>query len=121
MFGTGTDPGVHFTYRQATAGDVWVDDSASALYNTWQHDPPDGRWTSAEPLDQPRAYHHAAVIGYNTDRVPGKGSAIFMHVSLGRATAGCVSVSEAVLLSLLRWLDPARRPVIVMGPASYVS
>ena len=62
----------------------------------------------------------AAVVDYNAARQPGKGSAIFLHVSTGHGTAGCVAVADPVLVSLLRWLDPARQPVIVMGPQSYV-
>jgi L,D-peptidoglycan transpeptidase YkuD (ErfK/YbiS/YcfS/YnhG family) len=120
MFGTDTDPGVHFSYRVAGPPDVWVDDPGSALYNTWQQDPAAGRWTSAEQLDQPAPYAHAAVIGWNTARVPGRGSAIFFHVSLGHGTAGCVAVNDAVLVQVLRWLDPARQPVIAMGPDAYV-
>jgi L,D-peptidoglycan transpeptidase YkuD (ErfK/YbiS/YcfS/YnhG family) len=47
--------------------------------------------------------------------VPGAGSAIFLHVSTGGATAGCVSLPSASLLAVLRWLDPAQQPRIVMG------
>ena len=118
MFGTAPNPGVRFAYRQAGPPDVWVDDPASSLYNTWEENPAGGRWSSAESLDQPAPYPYAAQIAYNTARVPGKGSAIFLHVSLGHGTAGCVAVAEPVLLSVLRWLDPARGPVIAMGPQS---
>jgi L,D-peptidoglycan transpeptidase YkuD (ErfK/YbiS/YcfS/YnhG family) len=120
MFGTAPDPGVRYQFRRAGPSDVWVDDPSSAFYNTWQQDPADGRWASAESLDQPAPYHEAAAVAYNADRVPGRGSAIFLHVSLGRPTAGCVAVNETVLLQLLRWLDPARAPVIVMGPTAFV-
>lgn len=117
-FGTAPDPGVHLPYRRTTQADVWVDDPASALYNTWQQNPPNGRWASAEPLYQPGPYHEAAVVDYNAARTPGRGSAIFLHVSQGRGTAGCASVTESVLLQLLRWLDPTRGPVIALGPVS---
>ena len=119
-FGTEADPGTHFSYRRSTPSDVWVDDPASSLYNTWEVQPSNGRWSSAEQLYQPAPYAYAAVIAYNTARTPGKGSAIFLHVSLGHSTSGCVSVDESVLLRLLRWLTPGREPVIVMGPSSYV-
>ena len=36
-------------------------------------------------------------------RVPGAGSAIFLHVGTGGPTAGCVSVPAAALVALLRW------------------
>ena len=41
-------------------------------------------------------------------------------MSMGHGTAGCVAVADPVLVSLLRWLDPARQPAIAMGPTSYV-
>ncbi len=86
--------------------DVWVDDSASALYNTHQRKPVNGRWTSAENLLNRPAYNYAQVIGYNEARAPGKGSAIFLHVDLGGGTAGCVSLSTGALLTVLRWERP---------------
>jgi L,D-peptidoglycan transpeptidase YkuD (ErfK/YbiS/YcfS/YnhG family) len=120
MFGTAPDPGARYRYRRSTRPDVWVDDPASRLYNTWQREPSNGRWASAERLYQPDAYRYAAAIAYNTARTPGRGSAIFLHVSVGNPTGGCVSVERASVVRLLRWLDPSRRPVIVMGPRSYV-
>jgi len=38
----------------------------------------------------------------------GAGSAIFLHVTDGYATAGCVAISQSKLVTLLRWLRPAR-------------
>jgi L,D-peptidoglycan transpeptidase YkuD (ErfK/YbiS/YcfS/YnhG family) len=48
------------------------------------------------------------VVGYNDDPpVPGKGSAIFMHVARPdySPTAGCVAVSKPDLLEILRHCD----------------
>jgi L,D-peptidoglycan transpeptidase YkuD (ErfK/YbiS/YcfS/YnhG family) len=107
------------TYRQATARDFWIDDPKSPDYN---------RWVTA---DQPPAvshelmrrgdevYRHGAVIEYNTAPVvSGKGSAIFLHVwrGPGRPTDGCVAVAEPDLLRLLKWLDKAQKPVVVLNP-----
>jgi L,D-peptidoglycan transpeptidase YkuD (ErfK/YbiS/YcfS/YnhG family) len=61
------------------------------------------------------AYDFAAVIAYNTARIPGRGSAIFLHVGTGGATAGCVSLPVKQLLRVLRWLRPADRPVITIA------
>jgi L,D-peptidoglycan transpeptidase YkuD (ErfK/YbiS/YcfS/YnhG family) len=64
----------------------------------------------------PTAYRHLAVIDYNTHPiVPGRGSGIFLHVSRGNPTLGCVSVALPQLLTLLRWFDPAEQPLIVIG------
>ena len=62
-------------------------------------------------------YTYFAVIGYNLPARPGRGSAIFLHVvHPGYATDGCVSLPVADLLRVLRWLDPAAEPRIVMAP-----
>ena len=104
-FGQRPDPGVRFPWQVVGPRDVWVDDPASALYNTQQRLPADGRWDSAEPLDVP-SYAYAQVVDHNTDRVPGRGSAIFLHVDRGRPTLGCVSLPVADLLRVLRWQRP---------------
>jgi hypothetical protein len=38
-----------------------------------------------------------------------------LHVSHGSSIAGCVALPTDQLLSLLRWLDPGRAPVIAIG------
>lgn len=103
-FGVRSDPGgTWFSWRRVTRDDVWVDDSGSALYNTWQQLPANGRWDSAESLYQPLDYAYAQVVDYNTARVPGRGSAIFLHVDDGNPTLGCITVSRSQLLRIFRW------------------
>ncbi|MDF2090949.1 hypothetical protein P0Y31_01200 [Knoellia sp. 3-2P3] len=103
-FGAYADPGLRIgSWLRVDSRDVWVDDPGSALYNTHQRTPADGRWASAERLLNQPAYDYAQVIGYNEARVPGKGSAIFLHVDKGAGTAGCVSLPTRALLSVLRW------------------
>lgn len=102
-FGVRADPGLRQGWFVVDGADVWVDDPASALYNTHQRAPADGRWDSAERLRNPPAYDYAQVIGYNESRTPGAGSAIFLHVATGGPTAGCVSLPVRELLEVLRW------------------
>jgi L,D-peptidoglycan transpeptidase YkuD (ErfK/YbiS/YcfS/YnhG family) len=60
-------------------------------------------------------YRYFAVVEYNARPVvPGRGSAIFIHVDAG-STAGCVSLPEGRLVVLLRWLRPSARPLIRIG------
>ncbi len=55
-------------------------------------------------------YDYGAVIAYNTSpTVPGAGSAIFLHVSGGGATSGCVALPTSELLAVLALAEP-RRP-----------
>jgi len=103
-FGAYANPGLRVgSWMRVDSRDVWVDDPASALYNTHQRTPADGRWASAEKLLNQPAYNYAQVIGWNEARVPGKGSAIFLHVDKGAGTAGCVSLPTRSLLAVLRW------------------
>jgi len=112
------DPGVQFPYRRVTSSSiVWDDDPASPRYNTWVDLTAQDAGADPEPMYVSPAYDHGAVIAYNTDRTPGLGSAIFLHVSLGRPTAGCVSLPAGQLVDVLRWLDPAQSPRIVLGVA----
>jgi len=60
-------------------------------------------------------YSYGAVIGCNTARTPGLGSAIFLHVNIGKPAAGCVTLPMGELLQVLRWLNPAAGPRIEMG------
>jgi L,D-peptidoglycan transpeptidase YkuD (ErfK/YbiS/YcfS/YnhG family) len=118
FFGVAPDPGVRFPYRQVTPRIVWDDDPISPLYNTWVDLDRQRAGPTPEPMYVSPAYDHGAVIAYNTDRTPGLGSAIFLHVSTGGPTAGCVSLPAGQLVEVLRWLDPAKAPKIVLGVSS---
>ncbi len=118
FFGVDPDPGVRFPYRRVSSRSiVWDDDPASPLYNTWVDLDRQRAGVDPEPMYSSPAYDHGAVIAYNTARTPGLGSAIFLHVSTGGPTAGCVSLPEEQLVEVLRWLDPGRDPRIVVGVA----
>jgi L,D-peptidoglycan transpeptidase YkuD (ErfK/YbiS/YcfS/YnhG family) len=114
FFGVFANPGVRFAYRRAHAYDFWDDDPASPRYNEWVDARRADPGVSPEPMDV-SGYDYGAVIGYNSARTPGLGSAIFLHVNIGIATAGCVTLPAEKLLDVLRWLNPARSPRITMG------
>lgn len=124
-FGKFQNPGTLLPYRQTTQNDYWVDDIDSAYYNSWQVGPPFGRWKSAEVLSPTDGtyYDYAVVINYNTvDRIPGRGSAIFLHVweSPDIPTVGCTAIEYSNLLKVIKWLDPCKSPIILQGPISDV-
>ena len=114
FFGVDPNPGVHFPYRRIHESDVWDDDPSSPLYNEWVDDRYANPGAGPEPMDV-SAYDYGAVIGYNTARTPGLGSAIFLHINIGMATVGCVTLPADELLEILRWLNPAAAPQIAMG------
>jgi L,D-peptidoglycan transpeptidase YkuD (ErfK/YbiS/YcfS/YnhG family) len=121
MYGIAPNPGVRFRYHRLVCGDWWDEDPASHTYNTFQHvacgrAPPFGGGSEALWRISPQ-YRYFAVIDYNASpTVPGRGSAIFLHVAVG-ATAGCASLPERRLVQVLRWLKPSARPLIRLGIA----
>lgn len=85
---------------------VWDDDPASATYNTLQRHP-----AGEHPERLMRAdcvYDIVVPMGFNDDPiVPGRGSAIFLHVARETyaPTAGCVALARDDLLELLGLLQ----------------
>ncbi|SDL70219.1 L,D-transpeptidase family protein [Siphonobacter aquaeclarae] len=116
-FGTEPKPaGMKWPYLQTDGSCYCVDDVQSEWYNRIVHaDTVRKDWQSAEKM-KIDAYRYGLVIGYNTEQpVPGKGSCIFLHIWDGPAigTAGCTALSESNLLAILKWLDPAKKPVLI--------
>lgn len=115
--------GVRLAYRRATDCDRCVDDADHADYNRILRLPSAQApvtWRSAEQLLlDTEHYRHMVVIHYNDERPRrGAGSCIFLHVAVppGLYTAGCTALTAGDLLDLLRWLDPARQPLLVQVP-----
>jgi L,D-peptidoglycan transpeptidase YkuD (ErfK/YbiS/YcfS/YnhG family) len=106
VYGIDPDPGASLRYHRLTCGDWWDEDARSPTYNTFRHvacgtRPPFGGGSEALWRITP-AYRLFAVIQYNAAPiVPGRGSAIFLHVDTGRATNGCVSLPYNELQRLL--------------------
>lgn len=119
-FGWYSNPGTKLTWRVADSNSRWVDDSDSDYYNRWMQAPANGRWDSAERL-RITPYTYAIEIGYNRVATPGKGSAIFLHLPVSGATAGCVATDRTTLLTTLRWLNPAAHPVFVIGTRWWIA
>jgi L,D-peptidoglycan transpeptidase YkuD (ErfK/YbiS/YcfS/YnhG family) len=117
MYGVLPNPGVAYQYHHLVCGDWWDEQSTSALYNHFVHVPcgttPNFGGGSETLWETVPSYDYFAVIAYNRHPiVPGEGSAIFLHVSTGRATTGCVSLPAAELLRVLRALRPNMNPLI---------
>jgi L,D-peptidoglycan transpeptidase YkuD (ErfK/YbiS/YcfS/YnhG family) len=114
FFGVQPRLALSFSFRHAFTYDFWDDDPSSPRYNEWVNARLGNPGASPEPMHQVPAYDYAAVIAYNTARVPGLGSAVFLHVGTGSATAGCVSLPRAELIQVLRWLRPRANPRITI-------
>lgn len=123
-FGVGVvNPGTALPWFSVDSRDVWGSDpSAPTEYNKHVRAvTPLSRPGHYERLaNYPTAYRHATLIGYNTNPIVlGKGSAFFLHSSTGTATAGCVSLPDAQIVTLQRWLKPGALVSIGVGWRAY--
>jgi len=141
-FGRRADPGTQLPYRRVDGNDAWTyNPRVPATYNVFQDAPVS--WRSygkyVERLESyGRQYDFVAVLGYNlpegritrsdrgvrrTDQPADTraGGGIFLHVSNGKPTAGCISIPHSTMRSVLAWLDPAKDPVLVVGPRAKIA
>jgi D-alanyl-D-alanine dipeptidase len=114
---------VRLPYAPLLPGSECVDDAASVHYNTVVDRDAVARvdWTSAERMRQVGQYRLGVIVGYNAAPPrKGAGSCIFLHIWAGprSTTAGCTAFDAVALEELVRWLDPAQRPMMVQLPAA---
>ena len=103
--------------QQTTQDDKWIDDVNSPDYNRHIVGPTNAK-SYENLLLNTDVYKYCMVIEYNTNPVvKEKGSAIFFHLSKkeNSFTAGCVSIKEEYMKSMVNWLDPKQNPSIIMG------
>lgn len=120
FYGISQNPGVAYPYHRLVCGDWWDEDPSSPMYNRFVHlacgaTPPFGGDSEALWKAVPQ-YDYFAVIDYNAAPiVRGRGSAIFIHVTVGTPTAGCIALGSGELLTLLGWLRPSLHPVVTIA------
>jgi D-alanyl-D-alanine dipeptidase len=121
IFGVAKAPKVRFPYRHITTATEAIDDPRSRFYNRLV----DARrvqrkdWTSSERMRRSDdLYRWGIVVKHNWKQRPGHGSCIFLHTWLGpgQGTSGCTAMPSVVLRRLIRWIDQAKRPVLVQLP-----
>jgi L,D-peptidoglycan transpeptidase YkuD (ErfK/YbiS/YcfS/YnhG family) len=103
-------PATFLPTRAIRLEDAWCEDPADRHYNQpirLDSDKPGDRLTRKDHL-----YDFIVEIDHNTTpRVSRRGSAVFLHLARENfgPTAGCVSMTEAAMLRLLRRLGPETR------------
>ncbi|MEI5034065.1 L,D-transpeptidase family protein [Streptomyces sp. S1A(2023)] len=114
-------------YALTDAGGRLPDPGALLPYDEHPRFAVDGEGFFGEPLEG--SFDYVVAINYNRtagvsplDRTRPlgleRGGGIWIHVDHGGPTQGCVSIPEERMEELLRTLDPAMNPVIVMGDAA---
>ena len=134
-FGIKPDPGTKLTYFKVDNNDAWTyNPKFPSTYNILQT--ANKNWSSygnyVEILSTYRKqYNYVAVLDFNlpsgkitkganginrTDQSANtsRGGGIFLHVSNGTKTAGCIAIPEGSMKEILQWLEPKKNPVIVI-------
>ncbi len=134
-FGIKPDPGASLKYTKVGDDDAWTyNPRVPSTYNVFQTT--NKKWLSygnyVERLTTyGKQYNYVAVLDFNLPRGKitqgsnginrtdqsantARGGGIFLHVSNGKNTAGCIAVPQKYMKNLLRWLDPKKNPVIVI-------
>ena len=114
-FGREPNPGTKMPYFQATNQDWWDEDASSPTYNTHVRSATNPSAITENLYDSGPVYDYAVNIAVNPRRIPGKVSGIFLHVTDGNPTWGCVAIGREEMKSVLTWLDPAAAPRITIG------
>ncbi|CAN5605920.1 L,D-transpeptidase family protein [soil metagenome] len=114
-FGREPNPGTRMPYFQATDEDWWDEDPESPTYNTHVHAAEIASDDAENLYDSGPIYDYAVLIAHNPERIPGRSAGIFLHVTDGEPTWGCVAIGRDEMRSVLQWLDPAAAPLITIG------
>jgi D-alanyl-D-alanine dipeptidase len=120
-YASNEQPGWKMPYISLTPYIECVDDSNSKFYNQIVDSATvSADWNSSEHmLRSDDLYRWGVVVDHNTNPPqPGRGSCIFLHIwrGPGQGTMGCTAMPIEDLESLLAWLDPARKPLLVQMP-----
>ena len=113
-FGRQPNPGTAMSYFQTDSLDWWDENPTSPTYNEHVRRSTSPGGASEHLYYITPQYEYAVNINSNPSRTPYAGSAIFLHVTDGGPTAGCVSIAESDLVGILRWLRPDHHPYASM-------
>jgi L,D-peptidoglycan transpeptidase YkuD (ErfK/YbiS/YcfS/YnhG family) len=114
--------GADYPFHKISTLDAWIDDPTLPEYNRFvridpKNPPP---WFEKQKMrHNDFAYRWLVEIRHNADPpVAGMGSAIFFHIRRGenKPTAGCTTMAEEDLVSVIRWLRAPAKPHYVLLP-----
>ncbi len=135
-FGRLPNPGAKLPYTQVDHNDAWTyNPKFPSTYNLFQD--VDRSWRSyggyvehlwqlgpqydyvvTTSFNEPAGPITRSATGVRQTKTPSntkRGGGIFLHVSKGEPTVGCVSMPKSDMRRIVQWLDPAAHPVVVIG------
>lgn len=123
-FGSDAKPDfVKLPYTKLTESIECVDDVKSSKYNLIVDKNAAGNfdWKSSEKmLAVGEQYDLGIFVAHNSERLAGGGSCIFLHIwkDAATGTAGCTATARENVEAVLKFLDPARNPILIQLPAN---
>jgi D-alanyl-D-alanine dipeptidase len=113
--------GSKMPYLNLTPSTECVDDTSSKYYNrVVDRSAVAADWNSSEKMRSVDLYRWGIVVGHNSmvTPAPGGGSCVFLHIwrGAGQGTAGCTAMPQIELETLLTWLDPMHKPLLIQLP-----
>lgn len=121
-FGSSDKPAfAKLPYTKLTEAIECVDDVKSSKYNLIVDKNKVGNfdWKSSEKiLAVGEQYDLGVFVAHNAERLAGGGSCIFLHIwkDAATGTAGCTAMARENIGTVLRFLDPAKNPVLIQLP-----
>ena len=119
--GINDDPGCALEYTKVNDTHYWVGDSNSDRYNTLvsTDEYTDFDMDASEHIvDYPNAYKYILNTTYNEERIPNKGSAIFLHCYREQRTytGGCISIPLEKMEYVMQHVAKDTKIIIRMQP-----
>ena len=125
VFGT-SKPDTSLTFKKVDKNTVWIDDTKSAYYNTWQNEKASHKdWQNSKPIIrkfEQKLVTYRIAFSFNGDCLSknsaksGRGSGLFLEGigSKGKLTSGYgdIRISGKDMKKLLRYLDSSKHPQI---------
>lgn len=94
-------------YIEINSSMYWIDDVKSKYYNQMiDTEVTKKDWNSGEHLIKyKKQYEYAIEIKINPENIPYKGSAIFLHCSVGKPTQGCIAVDTNTMKEIINRIN----------------
>lgn len=107
-------------YIMCTDTLICVDDLHSVNYNKLvKTDTATKDYNSHEDMLMEKIYYKWGLfVNYNTNKIPGNGSCIFIHIwgNDHEGTWGCTAMKEDDMVRILRWIKSSDNPLLVQLP-----
>ncbi len=116
--------GFNYPFYKMDRNYVCVDDSNSKFYNKIVNTRKIKKDFKSFETMRPRSgvYDYGLFVLHNPKSLKNRGSCIFMHIQKPNKapTVGCTAMDKKELISILKWLDKNKNPLLIQAPKSQI-